>query len=68
MVLKKYRFLGTVPSGKNPKSEPYRAVPCSGKAPYDIPDMTLGCFSYYPTVRMCAEREMRTQVQEKMGI
>jgi len=24
---------GTVPSGKPPKSEPYRAVPCSGKAP-----------------------------------
>ncbi len=31
MVLKKVP--GTVPSGKPPKSEPYRAVPCSGKAP-----------------------------------
>ncbi len=33
MVLKKYQVTGTVPSGKPPKSEPYRAVPCSGKAP-----------------------------------
>ncbi len=33
MVLKKYQVPGTVPSGKPPKSEPYRAVPCSGKAP-----------------------------------
>ncbi len=28
MVLKKYQVPGTVPSGKPPKSEPYRAVPC----------------------------------------
>ncbi len=33
VVLKKYQVPGTVPSGKPPKSEPYRAVPCSGKAP-----------------------------------
>ncbi len=33
VVLKKYQVPGTVPSGKSPKSEPYRAVPCSGKAP-----------------------------------
>ncbi len=30
---KKYQVPGTVPSGKLPKSEPYCAVPCSGKAP-----------------------------------
>ncbi len=35
MVLKKYLVLGTVRSGKPPKSEPYRAVPCSGKAPLE---------------------------------
>ncbi len=35
VVLKKYQVPGTVPSGKPPKSEPYRTVPCSGKAPYD---------------------------------
>ncbi len=28
MVLKKYQVPGTVPSGKPPKSEPYRTVPC----------------------------------------
>ncbi len=28
MVLKKYQVPGTVPSGKSPKSEPYRTVPC----------------------------------------
>ncbi len=28
VVLKKYQVLGTVPSGKPPKSEPYRTVPC----------------------------------------
>ncbi len=33
VVLKKYQVPGTVPSGKPPKSEPYRTVPCSGKAP-----------------------------------
>ncbi len=34
VVQKKYQVPGTVPSGKPPKSEPYRAVPCSGKAPF----------------------------------
>ncbi len=28
VVLKKYQVPGTVPSGKPPKSEPYRTVPC----------------------------------------
>ncbi len=28
MILKKYQVPGTVPSGKPPKSEPYRTVPC----------------------------------------
>ncbi len=28
MVLKKYQVPGTVPSGKPPKSEPYRTAPC----------------------------------------
>ncbi len=28
MVVKKYQVPGTVPSGKPPKSEPYRTVPC----------------------------------------
>ncbi len=39
MVLKKYQVPGTVPSGKPPKSEPYRAVPCSGKAPLETAAM-----------------------------
>ncbi len=38
MVLKKYQVPGTVPSGNPPKvnrTVPYRAVPCSGKAPLE---------------------------------
>ncbi len=37
VVLKKYQVPGTVPVENPPKvncTEPYRAIPCSGKAPY----------------------------------
>ncbi len=44
VVLKKYQVLGTVPSGKPPKSEPYRTVPCrtmQWKSAITVPSLML---------------------------